>query len=532
MLLTDEELVVHLFVRLDDPRAAAAYQRLCEIWSDCRLRLGTNLPIRGVNLPTQPPGRLPRPAASSDVAAMESQGANEQVILRQDADQLCLSVIIAPPAIDPPEQAGRLPRMGENQRSQWAVLERRWLDVLGPDGAEPLEETRLYLAKTSTPATHADLTHREFSEQLRGLPPGTPDGGWWRRGVRVADGLAMWEISRFGAAVRQIVVVAEQDRAADLGSWTWSTGDLALPPLAAYLLHAAWLRAEQRAWDQGEPDLPRGPDRLRRLRAASDGMAAALAGSAIYPDGTRTDPRGGLRPAVSPASLEKLSRVALVGDDFALAQRLIRRLDEDATRQELLAAQSPAADRLVFVVHGRDSEVRRAMFDFLRALDLKPLEWEPLVGDTGNTLPFLGDVIALALSRARAVVVLLTPDDIVTLHPDLRLENDPDHEAAYTGQPRPNVLLELGMALMAFPERTIVVEVGKLRPISDLGGRNVIRFNGSDDALGKLVERLKLAGCALDDRGSDWRDRSRFDGLAAYVRSPPPAPPVDASPPA
>ncbi|MFF4584117.1 TIR domain-containing protein [Streptomyces sp. NPDC001388] len=183
------------------------------------------------------------------------------------------------------------------------------------------------------------------------------------------------------------------------------------------------------------------------------------------------------------------------------------------------AGPSPDVSRNVFVVHGRDEEVRMKMFDLLRLLDLHPLEWEDLVRATGKTAPFLGEVVAAAPAQAQAALVLLTPDDVVQLHPDLRGANEPAYETEPTGQPRPNVLIELGMVLMAYPERTLMVEVGALRTISDIAGMNVIRFDGSETAVGKIVERLKLAGCKVNDTGSDWRHTWPFRHLAAYGRT-------------
>jgi len=174
--------------------------------------------------------------------------------------------------------------------------------------------------------------------------------------------------------------------------------------------------------------------------------------------------------------------------------------------------------RSVFVVHGRDEEVRSAMFGLLRRLDLRPLEWEQLVRATGKASPFLGEVVAHAPSQAQAALVLLTPDDIAKLHPQLLGEREPDHETRLTGQPRQNVLIELGMVLMAYPERTVIVEVGHLRQAADTAGRNVIRFDGSEESLMKIVARLKVAECQLDDSRSDWRDTSYFQDLAAYRR--------------
>ncbi|MER6681029.1 nucleotide-binding protein [Streptomyces olivaceoviridis] len=188
----------------------------------------------------------------------------------------------------------------------------------------------------------------------------------------------------------------------------------------------------------------------------------------------------------------------------------------------------PAPDRRrnVFVVHGRDEEVRLRMFDLLRLLDLRPLEWEALVNATGKTAPFLGEVVAGAPELAQAALVLLTPDDVAQLHPDLRGRNEPPYEIEPTGQPRPNVLIELGMVLMAYPERTLMVEVGELRPIADIAGRNVIRFDGTETALRKIAERLKLAGCAVDDTRSDWLQTWPYRHLTAYGRTGRAAPPA------
>ncbi|MGX9890326.1 TIR domain-containing protein [Streptomyces sp. NPDC002276] len=185
------------------------------------------------------------------------------------------------------------------------------------------------------------------------------------------------------------------------------------------------------------------------------------------------------------------------------------------------AAQAPAVhdrSRSVFVVHGRDEEVRQAMFGLLRRLDLRPLEWEELVRATGKTAPFLGEVVMNAPAQAQAALVLLTPDDVAKLHPHLLGNRERDDETQLTGQPRQNVLIELGMVLMAYPERTVIVEVGRLRHVADIAGINVIRFDGTEASLAKIAARLRLAGCQLDDSGPEWRETRPFQNLAAYRR--------------
>jgi predicted nucleotide-binding protein len=176
--------------------------------------------------------------------------------------------------------------------------------------------------------------------------------------------------------------------------------------------------------------------------------------------------------------------------------------------------------RNVFVVSGRDEQVRRAMFLFLRQLDLRPLEWEDAVRASGQSAPYIGSVVAQMPSLAQAALILLTPDDVVTLHPALHSDNEGEYETRPASQPRPDVLIELGMMLMAYPERALIVEFGSMRPIEELSGRNVIRFDGSQPALSKIVERLKAAGCYVNDTGTDWRQTWAFRDLSAFRRRP------------
>jgi predicted nucleotide-binding protein len=191
------------------------------------------------------------------------------------------------------------------------------------------------------------------------------------------------------------------------------------------------------------------------------------------------------------------------------------------------ASAASAVDKKVFVIHGRDGEVLERMLAFLRALGLEPQEWEVLVQSTGNPLPSLSDVVArgLAPGMAQAVVALLTPDDVVTLHAHLHDRDEHWFETQRQMQPRPNVLIELGTALATHREQTIVAAFGPpLRRISDLDGLDVIHFTGQqvEVSITKLVQRLRLAGCAVDDRGTEWCKTGRFTGLRCYDRRPEP----------
>ncbi|WP_229074979.1 TIR domain-containing protein [Actinoplanes sp. DH11] len=172
----------------------------------------------------------------------------------------------------------------------------------------------------------------------------------------------------------------------------------------------------------------------------------------------------------------------------------------------------------IFVIHGRDAAARDAVFEVLRALGLKPQEWEHLVKATGSATPSLADVLDRAVKDAQAVVALLTPDDIVQLHPDLRSAGDSAAEQAAGCQPRPNVYLELGMALAVMRERTIILEAGTIRRSADLSGLNYVTIDESIQWCNKLAQRLENAGCPVDRSGTDWHEPRRFTGLAAYRR--------------
>ena len=180
------------------------------------------------------------------------------------------------------------------------------------------------------------------------------------------------------------------------------------------------------------------------------------------------------------------------------------------TATEVGPAPARVNSKAVMVVYGRDGDARRAMFDFLRALRLEPQEWGKLIEQTGKATPYIGEVLEKAFEDAAAVVVLLTPDDEARLRKGLQGSEEPEHERELSPQGRPNVLFEAGMAFGIHPDRTVFVELGKLRPFSDVGGRHVVRLDGTANPLREIARRLKAAGCDLDESGDDWAAPERF----------------------
>jgi predicted nucleotide-binding protein len=187
------------------------------------------------------------------------------------------------------------------------------------------------------------------------------------------------------------------------------------------------------------------------------------------------------------------------------------------------AASSPGRKpENVAVAYGRDTEAVTAIFGFLRHIGLRPLRWEQLRQATGTSTPYTGEIVDKAFEISQAVVVLFTPDDEARLHPDLRGQHEPETERELTGQPRQNVLIEAGMALSTHRRRTIIVEIGSLRPITNLAGLNTVRIGSPNtvDSLNELTSRLETAQCPVDRAvgPGDWI--RQFEQLAAHDRSP------------
>jgi predicted nucleotide-binding protein len=171
--------------------------------------------------------------------------------------------------------------------------------------------------------------------------------------------------------------------------------------------------------------------------------------------------------------------------------------------------------RAVMVVYGRNGRARQAMFDFLRAVDLRPMEWTELVGAANIGAPYIGEVLDGAFARAQAAVILSTPDDLARLRSEFIPEGDPDREAEVRGQARPNVFFEAGMAMGRFPRRTILTELGQLRPASDVAGRHAVRLNEGPECRRDLAQRLENAGCTTNTTGTDWLSAGNFSPVAS-----------------
>ncbi|MGA2309754.1 MAG: nucleotide-binding protein [Candidatus Bathyarchaeia archaeon] len=168
--------------------------------------------------------------------------------------------------------------------------------------------------------------------------------------------------------------------------------------------------------------------------------------------------------------------------------------------------------KTVFVVHGRNREARDSMFLFLKSLGLNPINLSETIVQSGQVTPYIGQALDYAFSLAQAVVVLMTPDDIGCLRRAFRKTNDMSHDTKFTPQARLNVIFEAGMAMGGdFRKRTILVELGQLRQLTDLSGLLMVRLDNTPEKRQDLIARLRNCGCIVDDSGGRWLREGDFE---------------------
>lgn len=170
----------------------------------------------------------------------------------------------------------------------------------------------------------------------------------------------------------------------------------------------------------------------------------------------------------------------------------------------------PRRGRRVMVVHGRNEPLRKAMFAYLESLDLIPMDWNAGIKAAKLANPSVQEIVNALFDQATAVVVLLTPDDEARLLPEFHKPNDPTWETDLTPAARPNVLFEAGMAISSHPKQTVIVQVGHVRPFSDIIGSYITHMDGSINKRRELYIKLDNAGCAVVTDSDRWRKAGDF----------------------
>jgi hypothetical protein len=138
----------------------------------------------------------------------------------------------------------------------------------------------------------------------------------------------------------------------------------------------------------------------------------------------------------------------------------------------------------VFIFHGRDDAAYGSVADFLLRLGLRPKNFRHTVTAMHGVSTL--DVIEQNLDAAKAIILLLTPDEYTALDPGLVLPADGDDEKR-GWSPRPNVLFEVGFAFGRARTKTILTQFRypgrESTVLSNIAGHNIITLNdpGADN---------------------------------------------------
>lgn len=151
--------------------------------------------------------------------------------------------------------------------------------------------------------------------------------------------------------------------------------------------------------------------------------------------------------------------------------------------------------RTVYMVYERKTDEILAIQRFLQQAGLSLLHKENAIELAQVATPFLEEELSIAFKHAGAVIVVLTGEEKARLCTTFQHPHDSDAEKTDSLQPTPEQLFEAGYAFGMFPKRTILIQIGKVRPFSDIAGRHILHFSNTLEDHHLLRTRLAIAGC-------------------------------------
>ena len=116
----------------------------------------------------------------------------------------------------------------------------------------------------------------------------------------------------------------------------------------------------------------------------------------------------------------------------------------------------------------------------------------------------MNDAVTKIMEQAQAIVVMLSPDDQAKLRSQFVAKSERSTEGKLRGQARLNVIFETGIAIGTHHKKTVIVEVGDVKPFTDISGMHILRLTGADHSRHEFCQRLQSLGCNIDRDGDRW----------------------------
>jgi predicted nucleotide-binding protein len=179
---------------------------------------------------------------------------------------------------------------------------------------------------------------------------------------------------------------------------------------------------------------------------------------------------------------------------------------------------SKTKENTVFVVHGRDNKLRDSIYQLLGALGLRVLEWGHAIKAARAANPYVNEAVTKIMEQAQAIVVMRSPDDEAKLKQQFLTRDDAAAERKLLGQARQNVTFETGIAVGTHHRKTLIVEVGQVKPFTDIGGMHILKLSNSPASRHEFVERLEGLGCKVNRDGNHWLRAGDFTPTKQKIR--------------
>jgi|GEM_PF-3961398 len=168
----------------------------------------------------------------------------------------------------------------------------------------------------------------------------------------------------------------------------------------------------------------------------------------------------------------------------------------------------PGKPDRVFIIHGRNGALLDELRQWFDSLGLHAKGFEDLRVELGGS-PTIMQVIEKGMTEARAIVALITPDEVAYLRPEFHRDRDMpvDRER---WQARPNVIFEAGMAFaMAGTKRTLLLVAGNAELFTDVSGIHYLSVPHDAASRDRLKTALRNMGCEIRD-DSQHHNRGNF----------------------
>jgi Predicted nucleotide-binding protein containing TIR-like domain len=181
--------------------------------------------------------------------------------------------------------------------------------------------------------------------------------------------------------------------------------------------------------------------------------------------------------------------------------------------QQSLAVESDQSKR-VLIIYSQNEAARIEISEFLKGANLIPVEWKQIEIHLEKSGPSIDEVLSVAFDKVQAVMVVLTGDDLVEPGREFVDERNPGRVKAARFQPVPDLLFKAGVAFGMKSTRTVLVALGKVRPLHSLLERHLIRLTDSYEDRKEVITKLQQAHCLIT--GYEWSVKGNFQNLAFF----------------